>query len=152
MPSKRPGVHRTSLLRTQYYGSGPGHRRRPSLSSFASTNRLSRRHQTGQSFRGICIALVADFIWTQGNVLVNHKLRALLCDFGLAKALDGTPHGFTMTDGFKGSIPWCSPEVLSENSPRTTASDMWAWALLVREVSLVAGQKGDLLKCLRLSF
>ncbi|KAG8906836.1 hypothetical protein FRB99_006011 [Tulasnella sp. 403] len=68
------------------------------------------------------------------NVLVNNQGRAVLCDFGLTKAIDEEHHsGLTTSDGFKGSIRWCSPEVL-EGQPRTIFSDVWAWALLVTEV------------------
>lgn len=70
----------------------------------------------------------------QANVLVNGERRALLCDFGLAKIMDEASHGFTTTDGFKGSIAWGSPEVLKFGR-RTVYSDVWAWALLVWEVS-----------------
>lgn len=74
-------------------------------------------------------------IHQQANVLVNQNRRALLSDFGLAKILDETlQHGLTTTDNFKGSLPWCSRELL-ETGTRTTQSDMWAWALLVWEAS-----------------
>lgn len=69
----------------------------------------------------------------KANVLVNGKIKAVLCDFGLAKALGTGSQGLTTTAGFKGSIAWCSPELL-DDSPRTPASDMWAWAFLVWEV------------------
>lgn len=58
----------------------------------------------------------------------------MLCDFGLAQVIDQAYHsGLTTSDGFKGSVRWCSPEIL-EGKPRNAESDMWAWAYLVFEV------------------
>lgn len=74
----------------------------------------------------------------QANVLVKKDGHAALCDFGLTKMLGQGLHGFTTTAGFKGSMQWCSPEVLnSEANMKTPSSDMWAFALLVWEVSPV---------------
>lgn len=74
----------------------------------------------------------------QANVLIEVSPRpgvrpqALLCDFGLAKILDEGFKGLQTTDAWKGSIPWCAPELL-EGGPRTTESDIWAWGHLVWE-------------------
>ncbi|KIO17496.1 hypothetical protein M407DRAFT_51418, partial [Tulasnella calospora MUT 4182] len=68
------------------------------------------------------------------NVLVNLECRAVLCDFGLARLYEDS--GFARlesTAGFKGSIRWCSPELL-EGGPRTASSDIYAWAWLVWEI------------------
>lgn len=65
--------------------------------------------------------------------MVKNDLHAALCDFGLSKALSQDIRGFTTTASFKGSIHWCSPEVLNSNM-KSPSSDMWAWALLVWEV------------------
>ncbi|KIO18140.1 hypothetical protein M407DRAFT_84250, partial [Tulasnella calospora MUT 4182] len=68
------------------------------------------------------------------NVLVNLECRAILCDFGLARLYEDS--GFARlesTAGFKGSIRWCSPELL-EGGPRTASSDVYAWAWLVWEI------------------
>ncbi|KAG8905545.1 hypothetical protein FRB99_008744 [Tulasnella sp. 403] len=68
------------------------------------------------------------------NVLVSEYGHAMLCDFGLAQVIDEEYHsGLTTSDGFKGSIRWCSPEIF-EGQPRSTESDVWAWSYLVFEV------------------
>ncbi|KIO21535.1 hypothetical protein M407DRAFT_28867 [Tulasnella calospora MUT 4182] len=68
------------------------------------------------------------------NVLVNAKYRAVLCDFGLARLYEDSGFGRLETStGFKGSIRWCSPELLNGH-PRTPNSDVYAWAWLVWEI------------------
>ncbi|KIO22136.1 hypothetical protein M407DRAFT_46472, partial [Tulasnella calospora MUT 4182] len=68
------------------------------------------------------------------NVLVNANCRAVLCDFGLARLYEDSGFGRLETSaGFKGSIRWCSPELL-DGSPRTPNSDIYAWAWLVWEI------------------
>ena len=69
-------------------------------------------------------------------MLIGHDGRAMLCDFGLASVTEEGFHSQLTTESseFKGSYRWCSPEVL-DGKPRTAASDMWSWALLVIEVS-----------------
>ncbi|KAG9014082.1 hypothetical protein FRB90_005630, partial [Tulasnella sp. 427] len=68
------------------------------------------------------------------NVLVGADFRARLCDFGLARLLED--NGFERLEtstGFKGSIRWCSPEVL-DGQPRSSTSDVYSWAWLVWEI------------------
>ncbi|KIO19142.1 hypothetical protein M407DRAFT_83189, partial [Tulasnella calospora MUT 4182] len=70
------------------------------------------------------------------NVLVNASCRAVFCDFGLARIFEDSGFGRLETStGFKGSIRWCSPELL-EGGSRTPNSDVYAWAWLVWEVRL----------------
>lgn len=67
-------------------------------------------------------------------MLVNSECRAVLCDFGLARLYEDS--GFARlesTGAFKGSIRWCSPELLN-GEPRNASSDIYAWAWLVWEV------------------
>ncbi|KAG8989972.1 hypothetical protein FRB94_013835 [Tulasnella sp. JGI-2019a] len=69
------------------------------------------------------------------NVLMSNERRAILCDFGLAVAADEVQSGLTTSRGFKGSIRYCSPElVMEEEARRSPASDMWAWGCLVVEI------------------
>ncbi|KAG8989973.1 hypothetical protein FRB94_013836 [Tulasnella sp. JGI-2019a] len=69
------------------------------------------------------------------NVLMSNERRAILCDFGLAVAADEVQSGLTTSRGFKGSIRYCSPElVMEEEARRSPASDMWAWGCLVLEI------------------
>lgn len=59
----------------------------------------------------------------------------MLCDFGLSS--DGVDNVLTPGDS-PGSYRWCAPELLGSGSSepqRTKASDVWAWAWLVWEVS-----------------
>ncbi|KAG8995436.1 hypothetical protein FRB90_000184 [Tulasnella sp. 427] len=68
------------------------------------------------------------------NVLVGADFKARLCDFGLARLLED--NGFERLEtstGFKGSIRWCSPEVL-DGKPRSSTSDVYSWAWLVWEI------------------
>ena len=59
----------------------------------------------------------------------------MLCDFGLAAAVGDEMHtGLTTSGTVGGSTRWCSPEVI-DGGKRTTASDVWSWAMLVVEVS-----------------
>ncbi|KAG8897175.1 hypothetical protein FRB99_008388, partial [Tulasnella sp. 403] len=70
------------------------------------------------------------------NVLVNDQERAMLCDFGLAKAEEDVPSGLTTT-GFneRGSTRYLSPELVTELTPRRTLqSDIWAWGCLLFEI------------------
>lgn len=72
----------------------------------------------------------------KANVLINSNYRAVLCDFGLARLYEDI--GFERLEtstGFKGSIRWCSPEIL-DGQPRTPSSNVYAWAWLVWEVSV----------------
>lgn len=68
------------------------------------------------------------------NVLANGDCRAVLCDFGLARFHEDI--GFRRLEtstGSKGPIRWCSPELL-DGGPRTSSSDIYAWAWLVWEI------------------
>ncbi|KAG8981122.1 hypothetical protein FRC05_004022 [Tulasnella sp. 425] len=68
------------------------------------------------------------------NVLINSKCKAVLCDLGLARFFEDS--GFERLEtstGFKGSLHWCSPEIL-DGHLRTPASDVYAWAWLVWEI------------------
>ncbi|KAG8915787.1 hypothetical protein FRC00_013986 [Tulasnella sp. 408] len=59
---------------------------------------------------------------------------ARLCDFGLARLNEDADFGRLETStGRKGSIRWCSPELL-EDGTRSPASDVYAWAWLVWEI------------------
>ncbi|KAG8876705.1 hypothetical protein FRB97_004000 [Tulasnella sp. 331] len=59
---------------------------------------------------------------------------AVLCDFGLARALE--PTGLTSSSTKqRGSFYWFSPEVL-KGGEKTKESDMWAWGCLIREILL----------------
>ncbi|KAG8985583.1 hypothetical protein FRB90_004615 [Tulasnella sp. 427] len=67
------------------------------------------------------------------NVLVNRDRRAILCDFGLSKALSDVPSGLTTTRTVKGTLRYLSPEVLNDEK-LSVLSDMWAWGCLAFEI------------------
>ncbi|KIO23531.1 hypothetical protein M407DRAFT_51502, partial [Tulasnella calospora MUT 4182] len=68
------------------------------------------------------------------NVLVTSEYKARLCDFGLARLHEDIGFGRLETStGMKGSIRWCSPEILRDE-PRAPTSDVYAWAWLVWEI------------------
>ncbi|KIO33047.1 hypothetical protein M407DRAFT_17928 [Tulasnella calospora MUT 4182] len=66
------------------------------------------------------------------NVLINDEGKALLSDFGLAEAMGENSTGLNTSNGFKGTIRYCSPEVC-QGSPPQRASDIWAWGCLALE-------------------
>ncbi|KAG8932297.1 hypothetical protein FRC01_014715 [Tulasnella sp. 417] len=83
------------------------------------------------------------------NVLVTAEYKARLCDFGLARLHEDSGFGRLETStGMKGSIRWCSPEVLNgaqrgpasdvpevlNGAQRGPASDVYSWAWLVWEI------------------
>lgn len=68
-------------------------------------------------------------------MLVGNEGEALLCDFGLATAMESIPTGLTTSTGLKATIRYTSPEVL-EGNLRDCPSDIWGWGCLVLEVRL----------------
>lgn len=74
----------------------------------------------------------------KGNVLIGVELQAMLADFGLAQTLEDGPTGLTTSTGPRGTVRYYSPELLGENAHPDLSSDIWAWACLAFEVSVVA--------------
>ncbi|KAG8955279.1 hypothetical protein FRC03_011225 [Tulasnella sp. 419] len=71
------------------------------------------------------------------NVLVDAQGRASLCDFGMSQFIDEASriNGFTTTSGQAGGTArFLCPEVL-EDKPKTTATDIWAFACLIVQVN-----------------
>lgn len=67
------------------------------------------------------------------NILINDDGGALLSDFGLAKAIGDKRTGLTTSNGFKGTVRYCSPEALQGNQIECP-SDMWSWGCLAMEI------------------
>ncbi len=72
-------------------------------------------------------------------MLVTRDQRALLCDFGLAKAIsdDRISSGMTTTKTVRGALRYLSPELLGDdevNPELAFKSDIWAWACVALEV------------------
>ncbi|KAG8949533.1 hypothetical protein FRC04_008466 [Tulasnella sp. 424] len=70
----------------------------------------------------------------QGNILINHEIRAMLADFGLPRALEANSTGLTTSKTIKGSLRYMSPELLMQNASHTLASDVWAFGCVALEV------------------
>ena len=68
------------------------------------------------------------------NVLIDDEGLPKLGDFGLAKALEGTPSGLTTSTAFQGSIRWAAIELLFDK-PRSKETDIWALGYLALEVT-----------------
>ena len=68
------------------------------------------------------------------NALVTRDHRVALCDFGLSK-LAST---FNTSTGGLGTLCWQSPELML-GGPRTKAADVYAFGIMVYEVSLPCG-------------
>ncbi|KAG9040565.1 hypothetical protein FS837_000453 [Tulasnella sp. UAMH 9824] len=73
------------------------------------------------------------------NVLINDKLEAVLCDFGLATFVQNSgpeyKSGLTTSLTIKGSTRYMSPELFqTDEAKHTLESDVWAWACTVFEI------------------
>lgn len=69
------------------------------------------------------------------NVLIADERRGVLCDFGLALAADEVQAGLTTSNGLKGSLRYCSSELVVSDERRSWSSDMWAWGCALVEAS-----------------
>ena len=60
--------------------------------------------------------------------------RAVIGDFGLARPAGSELATFTQTEGIVGTLAYLAPEVLA-GEPATSASDLWAFGLLLHELA-----------------
>ncbi|KAG8942685.1 hypothetical protein FRC03_002935 [Tulasnella sp. 419] len=70
------------------------------------------------------------------NMLVDAHGSVSLCDFGMAKFIDDAQHitGLTTTNAYLGGTPrFLAPELL-DDEPKTTQSDVWAFACVVVQI------------------
>jgi serine/threonine protein kinase len=66
------------------------------------------------------------------NILISRDVRAMLCDFGLAKAID---HTVDETQDSVGTWAWMSPERLQGGGPgRSFKDDVYAFGMTIYEV------------------
>jgi len=77
------------------------------------------------------------------NILVSHDWTVKVADFGVSRVVD---YDKTMTTHDIGSIPWLSPELLTQ-SRYSLASDVYAygivlWEILTRGDELYPGMRG----------
>ncbi|KAG8916809.1 hypothetical protein FRC01_002859 [Tulasnella sp. 417] len=71
------------------------------------------------------------------NVLLDLHMNAVLCDFGLASFVGGSPSapGLVTTATLKGTPRYMSPELhLDDDCTHNLESDVWAWACTVFHV------------------
>ncbi|KAG8962650.1 hypothetical protein FRC05_005169 [Tulasnella sp. 425] len=69
-----------------------------------------------------------------GNVLVSDEGNAKICDFGISKLVQENPSGFTTTVSVKATLRYSSREMLDQDGKSTTASDVWAFGMLMLHV------------------
>ena len=124
---------RWNLVRTSAYenshkyssvSTGFGHSQRPEISA-RSSNR-SRRPERGASIKP-SLSPNSIRLPFQSNVLVDFNEQALLCDYGLANAIDEVSGMTTSSSAM--SVRWASPEVMN-GAVRDLSSDMWSWGCL----------------------
>lgn len=114
-------------------------RRDPVLASFQPAHR-TLRSQTGEACHfGRSCSRGAQYAYgfSQENILVNDSNEAEICDFGLARALDGTRSGFTSTGGSGGigTVPYASPEALNGGVDNgSTSTDIYSFASVLVHV------------------
>ena len=66
------------------------------------------------------------------NILISNNVRAMLCDFGLAKEMNRTT---STTQDAVGTWPWMSPERLEgDGAGRSFKDDVYAFGMIIYEV------------------
>lgn len=68
------------------------------------------------------------------NVVVSDEGNAKICDFGISKLMQENPSGLTTTASIKGTLRYSSPDMLDLDGKSTTASDVWAFGMLILHV------------------
>ena len=69
------------------------------------------------------------------NILISRDVRAMLCDFGLAKDMDRT---LSTSHDSIGTFPWMSPERLQGGGPgRSYQDDVYAFGMTIFEVRVM---------------
>ncbi|PAV14643.1 WD40 domain containing protein [Pyrrhoderma noxium] len=71
------------------------------------------------------------------NVLISSSGTAMICDFGLARAITSSKSFMTNSSGNKGTVRYLAYELVAlpdEYSIHTTASDVWAFGMVVYEL------------------
>ena len=69
------------------------------------------------------------------NVLLDHKLRAKLTDFGLAKVKSSSRATTKASEGLVGTIAWMAPELFSLSPKYTESSDVYAYGMVGLELA-----------------
>ena len=77
------------------------------------------------------------------NILISNDVRAMLCDFGLAKEMDWAPN--TTQDAI-GTLPWMSPERL-QGGGRSYNDDVYAFGITIYEVQVLLSASRSEITC-----
>ncbi|KAF9164490.1 hypothetical protein DFQ26_001381 [Actinomortierella ambigua] len=70
-----------------------------------------------------------------GNVLLDHSMRAKICDFGLSTVQTATASLSSRSNCAKGTTRWMAPELFSIRPKYSTKSDMYALGCIMWEVA-----------------
>ncbi|VDK54297.1 unnamed protein product [Anisakis simplex] len=65
-----------------------------------------------------------------GNIVLSGEGVCKLCDFGLSKILT---HSCTPSS-FVGTVPWMSPELITQENKISKAIDVWSYAVVLWEI------------------
>jgi serine/threonine protein kinase len=65
------------------------------------------------------------------NILVDEQFHVKLSDFGLTLVGETSTMAMSNSHSSTGTIRWKSPERLQSETRRSTAGDIWAFALLI---------------------
>jgi serine/threonine protein kinase len=77
----------------------------------------------------------------QANILINDKLEACLCDFGLVTFTEQQTFGSTSASagGISGTLRWQAPEIIHApegcSMRKTAETDVYAFGMTIYEVS-----------------
>ena len=86
----------------------------------------------------LCLIVIGALVLPQANVLISTTGEPLLCDFGLAvivEELTQLPISTAMEG--QGNPRWMAPELLVGEAIVSTASDVYAFGMLILEVSFL---------------
>jgi serine/threonine protein kinase len=68
------------------------------------------------------------------NVLIDEHLSPKIIDFGLSKSLEAVHLGGSTAPAAKGSFLWMAPELHQQEQTYSTASDVYAFGMLIYEI------------------
>lgn len=71
------------------------------------------------------------------NILLDDALNPKICDFGMAKVLHTEYELTSAALKGGGSWRWMSPELIEEESKKTTESDIYAFGMTIAEVRMM---------------
>ncbi|KAF9151782.1 hypothetical protein DFQ26_001135, partial [Actinomortierella ambigua] len=101
------------------------------LSDWSEKERIAQEIARGLAYLHSQEVLHCDL--KSGNVLLDHSMRAKICDFGMSIAQSSLENDLYT---FRGTFQWLAPELLITNQPKyTTKSDMYALGCILWEMA-----------------